>query len=256
MAAGRSAQGLPPGAGRAQILPVFSVLWGRESRTAGGTDRRFQPGRIGPRAAFPHFAILLKEVYLAMPKGMLNSWMSLLLSAWLSMQPAWTQPPAEEGQGGLRIAIIEGEQAILNVRQRVAREAIIQVEDENRRPVAGALLTLTAPRDGASVVFSNGLNNITLTTDEMGRAVVHGIRPNGVQGQFSIRISAVKDGMHGTAEMRVSNAAPAGGGPSLKLLSILAAAGAAATAIVVGANRGGNTQSPQAGTPQTGATRP
>lgn len=172
--------------------------------------------------------------------------MTVLLAGWLAVQPA----AALEGQETLRIVIVEGDQAIFNVRQRVAREAIIQVEDENRKPVAGALLTLTAPRDGASVVFSNGLNNITIATDETGRAVVSGIRPNGVQGRFSIRITAVKDGMKGSAEMQVSNAAlaSAGGGVSMKLVAILAAAGAAAVGIAVAA-RGDNGQKPAPGTP-------
>jgi hypothetical protein len=183
-----------------------------------------------------------------MPGSGLRRMMTLIFSGWLAVQPS----VALEQQETLRIVIVEGDQAIYNVRQRVAREAIIQVEDENRKPVAGALLTLTAPRDGASVVFSNGLNNITLATDEVGRAVVRGIRPNGVEGRFSIRITAVKDGMKGSAEMQVSNAAlaPAGGGVSMKLIAVLAAAGAAAAGIAVAA-RGGDGQKPASGTPYT-----
>ncbi|GIU75295.1 MAG: hypothetical protein KatS3mg004_2382 [Bryobacteraceae bacterium] len=182
----------------------------------------------------------------------LRGFIALGLSTWLALQPAWAQVPGARQPEELRIVIVEGDQAILNVRQRVAREAIIQVEDENRKPVAGALLTLTAPRDGASVVFSNGLNNITLTTDEMGRAVVRGMRPNSVQGRFTIRITAVKDGMKGSAEMQVSNAAgaAAGGGVSMKLIGILAAAGAAAAGVAVAARGDGNrTPAQTPGTP-------
>ncbi|MGC8761166.1 MAG: hypothetical protein ACP5UT_01540 [Bryobacteraceae bacterium] len=129
--------------------------------------------------------------------------------------------------------IVEGEQAIFNVRQRVARETINKVEDENRKPVAGALLTLTAPRDGSSVGFSNDLHNIPLGTDEMGRAVVRGIRPNHVQGRPTIRITAGKDGMNGSAEMQVLNAAmaAAAGSVSTKLIGILAATSAAAVGL-------------------------
>jgi hypothetical protein len=163
------------------------------------------------------------------------------LALWLAIHTvqadaAWMQ----EAQGGLRIVIVEGEDAIFNVRQRVAREAIIQVEDENRKPVAGAILTLTAPRQGASVVFGNGLNNITLTTDEFGRAVVRGMRPNGAQGKFSIRITAVKDNLKGSTEWQVSNVAgaAAAGGVSAKMIALIAAAGAGAVAGAVAATRG------------------
>jgi len=168
--------------------------------------------------------------------------MKASLALWLALQTgqadaAWML----EAQEGLRIVIVEGEDAIFNVRQRVAREAIIQVEDENRKPVAGALLTLTAPRQGASVVFGNGLNNITLTTDEFGRAVVRGMRPNSAQGKFSIRITAVKDNLKGSMEWQVSNVAgaAAAGGVSAKVIALIAAAGAGAVAGVVAATRSG-----------------
>ena len=163
------------------------------------------------------------------------------LALWLAIHSAQADAAwVQEAQGGLRIVIVEGEDAILNVRQRVAREAIIQVEDENRKPVAGALLTLTAPRQGASVVFGNGLNNITLTTDEFGRAVVRGMRPNGAQGKFSIRITAVKDNLKGSAEWQVSNVAgaAAAGGVSAKVIALIAAAGAGAAAGAIAATRG------------------
>lgn len=172
-----------------------------------------------------------------------HSGLAVVLSAVLICSPLGTPPAvAQEAQGGLRITIVDGDEAILNVRQRVSREAIIQVEDENRRPVAGALVTLTAPRDGASAVFSNGLNNITLTTDNSGRVVVRGIRPNSAQGKYAIRVMAVKEGLRGTAQIQMTNmaAAVAAGGISAKLLTFLLIAGAGAAAGTIAATRGGN----------------
>jgi hypothetical protein len=172
-----------------------------------------------------------------------HSGLAILLSAILVQSPLCVPAAtAQEAQGGLRITIVDGDEAILNVRQRVSREAIIQVEDENRRPVAGALVTLTAPRDGASAVFSNGLNNITLTTDESGRVVVRGIRPNSAQGKYAIRVLAVKEGLRGTAQIQMSNiaAAAVAGGISGKVLAFLLIAGAGAAAGTVAATRNGN----------------
>lgn len=172
-----------------------------------------------------------------------RSGLAAVLSAVLICSPLGSPAAvAQEAQGGLRITIVEGDEAILNVRQRVSREAIIQVEDENRRPVAGALVTLTAPRDGASAVFSNGLNNITLTTDNSGRVVVRGIRPNSALGKYAIRVLAVKEGLRGTAQIQMTNlaAAAAAGGISAKLLTFFIVAGAGAVAGTVAATRGGN----------------
>lgn len=172
-----------------------------------------------------------------------HSGLAVVLSAVLIHSPLCIPAAtAQEAQGGLRITIVEGDEAILNVRQRVSREAIIQVEDENRKPVAGALVTLTAPRDGASAVFSNGLNNITLTTDESGRVVARGIRPNSAQGKYAIRVVAVKEGLRGTAQIQMSNiaAAAVAGGISAKVLAFLLVAGAGVAAGTVAATRGGN----------------
>jgi hypothetical protein len=171
-------------------------------------------------------------------KGMSCLLAALLMSPVASAPVSAQQPP----EGGLRITIVEGDDAILNVRQRVSREAIIQVEDENRRPVAGALVTLTAPRDGASALFSNGLNNITLTTDSNGRVVVRGIRPNTAQGRYPIRVTAVKEGLRGTAQFEMTNvaAAVAAAGISAKVLTFLLIAGAGAAAGTVAATRSGN----------------
>jgi hypothetical protein len=45
----------------------------------------------------------------------------------------WAQRPPTE----LHLTIIEGEGAINNLRQRTSREPIVQVTDQNHRPVAG-----------------------------------------------------------------------------------------------------------------------
>ena len=56
----------------------------------------------------------------------------------------------------LTISILEGEGAINNIRQRTAREAIVQVQDENHKPVAGVAVTFFLADHGASGVFANG----------------------------------------------------------------------------------------------------
>jgi len=47
------------------------------------------------------------------------------------------QPPVPTK---LNLVVVEGEGAINNIKQRTARETIIKVEDENHRPVAGAVV--------------------------------------------------------------------------------------------------------------------
>ena len=156
--------------------------------------------------------------------------------------PLQAQAP-QAAAGKLNIVIVEGEGAINNVRQRVAREPMVQVEDENRRPVAGAAVTFLLPNQGASASFANGSQSLTITTDAQGRAVARGLRPNNVNGQYNIRVNAVSEGRTGTATISQTNAlvaAAAAGGISAKVLAIIAIAGGAAAAGTVAATRGGN----------------
>ena len=48
----------------------------------------------------------------------------------------------------LRIVIVEGQGATNNIRQRTAREPVVEVVDENNRPVSGASVTLTCFNSG------------------------------------------------------------------------------------------------------------
>src|SRR5688572_32982096 len=115
-------------------------------------------------------------------------------------------PLNAQGAGKINIVIIEGEGAINNVRQRVAREPIVQVEDENRRPVAGAAVTFLLPNQGAGASFANGAQSLTITTDAQGRAVARGLRPNNVNGQYEIRVNASHQGRTASAVINQTNA--------------------------------------------------
>ena len=54
----------------------------------------------------------------------------------------------------LNIVIVEGDGAINNIKQRTAREPIVQVEDQNHKPVAGAAVIFALPGQGAGGTFA------------------------------------------------------------------------------------------------------
>ncbi len=90
---------------------------------------------------------------------------------------------------GLNIVIEEGDQAINNIKQRVAREVIVRVEDENHKPVSGAALALLLPHSGASGEFLGGGETFNGLTDEAGRVTAKFI-PNATPGEMVIRVEA------------------------------------------------------------------
>jgi hypothetical protein len=162
----------------------------------------------------------------------------------------------------LNLVVVEGEGAINNIRQRTAREPIVQVQDENHRPVAGAIVTFTLPGRGASGAFANGSQTLTVTTDQQGQAVARGLRPNGVKGQMQIRVNANYRGQTATATITQTNAivagaaaggAAAGGFFTAKVIAVLAVVGAAAAggAAYAATHNNGSPNSPVTATPTT-----
>jgi hypothetical protein len=146
----------------------------------------------------------------------------------------------------LFINIVEGEGALNNVKQRVNREPIVQVEDENHKPIAGAAVIFFLPSSGPSGTFANGSQTLTVTTDDLGRAAAKGIKPNSLTGKMQIRVTASANGQTATAMITQMNVVGAnvGGGLSTtaKVLIVVGiAAGAAAGAII--ATRGGGSSS-------------
>jgi hypothetical protein len=167
------------------------------------------------------------------------------LSGLLILQTLAVPATAQEaGVGQLNLVIIEGEGATNNIRQRTAREPIVQVEDENHKPVAGAAVVFLLPDQGASGTFANGSHMLTVTTDAQGRAIAHGFHPNNVSGQLNMRVSASFQGKTANATISQTNVAAAAGaaaaGISVKLIVILAIAGAAAAGAAIAATRGGS----------------
>jgi hypothetical protein len=152
----------------------------------------------------------------------------------------------------LDISILEGEGSINNIRQRVAREAMVQVNDENHKPIAGVAVTFFLPEHGAGGVFSNGSHSLTVMTDDAGRAVARGIVPNKVAGDVQIRVVA----RYKIHQQNASAATAATGGAiSGKVLAIVLIAAAGVAAGVVAATRGGGSTpvTITAGTPTVGA---
>ena len=195
----------------------------------------------------------------ALPKifyRLLSALLAQLLIITQCPEIGFTQQAGNSGQpsaGPIRIVIVEGDGAINNVRQRVARETIVQVNDENNRPVAGALVVFALPNSGAGGAFPNGSRVANLITNQAGRAVAPRFTPNNVVGDFQINVSASYQGQTATTAISQTNTAAAagsaassagaatsggGGGISATVIGVIvAAAGAVATAAVI-ATRG------------------
>ena len=135
----------------------------------------------------------------------------------------------------LNIVVVEGEGAINNVRQRVARAPVVRVEDQNHKPIAGAAVVFTLPTEGATGEFSNGAKSLTMITDNQGTAVAQGLRLNQLAGKMPIHVNVSYRGLTARTSITQSSVLPPGakassssGGGHGALIAVLVVLGAAA----------------------------
>lgn len=161
--------------------------------------------------------------------------------------PGYSQSPGPEK---LNITVVEGEGAVNNIRLRTARDMIVQVDDENRRPVVGAAVVFTLPSQGAGGAFGDGQKTATAVTDQEGRAVVRRFRPNNVAGKMEVRVNASSEGRTGRATITQFNmlvqADLAKKSHTGKIVAIILIAGAAAGGGALAATRKGGGSTPAA----------
>jgi len=146
---------------------------------------------------------------------------------------------AQDPRPKLNIVIVEGDGLVNNIRQRVAGDPVVQVEDENRKPIGGAIITFYLADRGAGGVFPNGSHSLSVTTDNAGRAVARGIKPNGVNGKFEIRVTASHEGQTARATITQTNQFAPAPLMTAKTATILAIVAGIAAGVAVGVTRGG-----------------
>jgi hypothetical protein len=175
--------------------------------------------------------------------------LSLILALWI---PLAAQAPL------LNLVVVEGDGAVNNIRQRTAREPVVQVEDENHKPVAGAVVVFMLPSNGAGGTFANGAKTLTMTTDSKGQAVGRGLKPNGVKGQYQIRVNASHNGQTASVSITQTNAILSATGTTAsssaisgKLIAVLAVVGAAAAGGAYYATHNGGGTNPVPAVPGT-----
>lgn len=148
--------------------------------------------------------------------------------------------PAQGGQGMLNIVVVKGDGAINNIKLRTAREVVVQVEDENHKPVAGASVAFLLPNSGPGATFADGSKLFTGVTDQSGRVTVSSMKPNQTVGTYAINVTASYQGLRAAAVIGQKNILPlAIAGMSVGVFAVVVAAAATVgTVLAVKANSG------------------
>jgi hypothetical protein len=153
----------------------------------------------------------------------------------------------------INLVVIEGEGQNLKIGERASKPPLVRVEDENHKPIAGAVVTFTLPTEGATGDFG-GSKTLTVVTDSQGEAVAKGLKVNTLPGKLPIYVNASYRGLTAKANITAYITAPPGaktggrGGHSNgKIIAIIAIIGAAAAGgAVYATHSGGGTSTPPA----------
>jgi hypothetical protein len=110
----------------------------------------------------------------------------------------------------LQIVILDDEAPLNNISERTAREPIVQVQDENHKPLAGAavLFAIHPAAGGAGALFANGASTLTVVTNSNGVARASGLVMNQIKGTWKLQITASKGGLTTTTTINETNVLP------------------------------------------------
>jgi len=113
--------------------------------------------------------------------------------------------PATQAHPKLFIEIVQGQEVVNNVKQRVARDPQIVVYDENHNPVNGATVTFLLPKSGPSAHFPGGQTSYTTTTGSDGQATATGLQANNTVGSYKINVVVQSQGTTTTSTIPMAN---------------------------------------------------
>lgn len=111
--------------------------------------------------------------------------------------------PGGYAASGLRILVLEGQNAVNSIPTRTALSPVIQVLDAVNQPVEGASVTFEVPPTGPGGTFGNQ-HLITTRTDSVGQATAV-LTPNDIPGPFVIKVTASFQGQTKEARIRQTN---------------------------------------------------
>ena len=147
------------------------------------------------------FSVSLSSLSRALRRTNPRAALAIFLLTFRLFVPCALMAQATGGPQSLNIEVIEGEGALNNVRLRTARETIVEVQDENHKPVAGALVTFAAKGGNP---FQRGI--LRATTDATGRVHANPLQLRSTAGRLNMQVKASYMGRTATQTIHQVNA--------------------------------------------------
>jgi hypothetical protein len=138
----------------------------------------------------------------------------LAAHAIFALAPASAQNPAPAPEGqlaapvvqSLKVIVLQGQHSVNDASRHIGIEPVVEVRDDNDRPVNGASVTFRLPPSGPGGMFDGKSYARTVRTNAQGQAGAAGFVPNSQRGPFDIHVTAMLGNRMGQAVISQSNA--------------------------------------------------
>lgn len=153
---------------------------------------------------------MLKRIAL---KSLRVSLLSLTLMVLPPIAAPQATPPAPEAPflapsvRSLRVIALAGNDEQNDLERGLMAPLVVQVLDQDGRPVEGAEVVFRFPLNGPSATFPNQKNAQAFRTNADGQAAALGWKANSETGTFEVRITATRGNELGETTVRMTNAA-------------------------------------------------
>jgi hypothetical protein len=112
------------------------------------------------------------------------------------------QLPVEQS---LKIQVLAGNNEMNDLQRHVMAPLVVQVEDQNDRPMDGAQVVFRFPINGPSATFGGGKPTATVRTNSGGQAAATNWMANGEVGTFEVHVNATYGNQIGEATLHMTN---------------------------------------------------
>lgn len=141
-------------------------------------------------------------------------WLPQVLSVLLVLPPnVGAQQPGETAKPmaplpvvqSLKVMALAGDGELNDLERKIMAPLVVDVLDQNDRPVEGATVVFRFPLNGPSASFLNGEKARTVRTNADGQAAAVDWIANGEVGKFQVRVNASRGNELGEAVISMSN---------------------------------------------------
>lgn len=128
----------------------------------------------------------------------------VLLAAPAQPQPQAPLAPLPTVEN-LKVLVLEGQHSINNTSRHIGIQPVVEVRDENDRPIESATVVFRLPPSGPGGAFGGNSLTLSVGTNAQGQAAARGFVPNDQLGRFDIHVTASSQNRIGEATISETN---------------------------------------------------